>query len=235
MPSYEHEDQNGLVVYDFVICAGAADGVMMAISRWYGSAVLIAPEETVPLHHNPGAWWVWRPLLYRKNIYGGFDCLGSQQELAWRYGLGQVEIARDAVGDGDYDIERDFTMSKADDRARVLLLENLTPQQRLEYAATNGGSFCCRGAATGNLYQIDIGNGFEVLSKLTREPAVSYCWHTEYWIPHDDVALATKLQLEDPELEQEVLEHGKPTFRGRPEWHGVEWDRVAAGIEADLI
>lgn len=235
MPSYEHEDQNGLVVYDFLIAAGEAHGSMMLTSTWYGIAALVSPEETVPLHHTPGAWWVWRPMLYRRSIHGRWDCLGSQEELAWRYGLNQVQFARARIEDGDYDIDRDFTMAKADAKAKELLLENLTPQQAIEYHASNGGEFCCRGGATKNLYKIDIGAGFYILSKLTREEAVSYCWHTEYWIPHDDVALATKLQLEDPELEEQVLVEGRPTMLPGPVERAQPWAKIAMKMEAELL
>lgn len=234
MPSYENTE-NGMVVMDLLVAMPTSNGGMKLLSRFYGVACLISPEcEGVPLHHDPAAWWDWRPLLYRRALFG-WDCLGSQEELSWRYGLHQMQLAMDAIDNGEYDLNRDFKMMEADEKARKLLRENTTDQQRLELAASGGCRFKCRGGKTKNLYEICIGNGFKLISKLTHESVASFCWHTEYWIPHEDVALATKLQLEDPELEEEVLTYAQVSFGDGPHLRADDWDRRAREMEAELI
>jgi len=209
MPSYEDED-GGFVVYDLMVCQGESNGSLMALSRFYGVVCLIAPEDLTALHHSPQADWVYRPLLYRRNMYGSWDRLGSQMELGWRYGLGKMQLAMAAIDDGEeFDPQKDFSMPLADERADKLLGENLTPLQSLELSKSD--SFRVRGGKTKSIYVIELGNGFKIVNGMTGDTGVSYCLHPDYWMPMADVALATKLQLEDPEMEEETTENARAT------------------------
>lgn len=220
MPAYESEDGT-LQVFEMLIVTTFRDGMTMLFPRSYGISCLVSPDDMVPLHHGENAWWTWRPRLFRKMLIG-WQGLGSQTELAWRRGLMDMMISG----------REGYTMGEADDRAAALLQENLSPQQRLELAAL--GTFRVRGAKTRNVYRIDIGNGFEIVDKATGEAVVSYCLHTDAWIPHDDVALATKLALEDPDLEVECLENARMTMR--PRGRRATWaDRRAAVMEREMI
>lgn len=223
LPSFESEDGQ-LWVYDFLIVFPTNPGNELLVSRDYGMVALVAPDDMVPLHHSPAAWWSWRPVLYRLTFNGWWEALGSQQELGWRFGLMEAQHAAHAGAE--------FTFPEADERADAILREYLSPQQALELEAF--GWFRCRGGRTGNLYKVDVGNGFEILDKRTCETVVSYCLHTEAWMPHGDIALATKLALEDAELEVECLENARQYPRGdrRPVTLG---DVIASRLERDLI
>lgn len=223
MPSYEHETVKGMVVFDLLLAQHGAAGELLYFSRWYGTACILAPGGPVPLYHDPDALWVWRPCLYETKWLGKVQQRGSQQELEWRHGLSMVmhHIHADAPMDLDGPTER----------ARELLLENLSPQQRLEYLARD--KFRVRGFS-GKMYEVCIGAGFNLISERTCDQWVSFCLHPEDWMPHEDVALATLLMLQDEELEQEAIGNAGAVFLpvGRGSTDG---DRVAFRLERDLI
>jgi hypothetical protein len=223
LPSYEHED-GGLVVYDILGAQASSNGNMMLFSRWYGTASVLAPDDLVPLHHEPTAIWEWRPLVYRRSMYGCWMGLGSQSELGWRYGMNQVMAA--AYADGE------FTMDRSDERAATLLHEQLSAYQLTELALS--GRFRVVGGATGHTYEVELGDGFDRVDPTTGETLVDYCFHPEGWIPNADVALATKLALEDEELEADTLANARATIR-RPTQHATPEQRRAREIELELI
>lgn len=218
MPSYEHDD--GFAVFELAVAQLTSSGGLMLFPRWYGTACIVAPDGLVPLHHDPAAWWQWRPMIYRLTWDGEWSTLGSQQELSWRYGL--MEMTHAIHADGE------LTTADANDRAERLLLECLDPQQRLDYTAY--ASFRVRGAKTGHVYVIELGDGFKRIDPSTTATLVSYCLHTEHWMPHEDMALATKFALEDPELELEALEGARNYWRPPPPPATLD-ERVAAEIE----
>lgn len=230
MPSFEHED-GGFVVFDLLVCALAVNGQMMAITCAYGALSIVYPEGLTPAVRAGRA--EYRPMIYRRHALHWWQRLGSQMELAWRYGLGQMQIAMHSVEEGEeFDPEVDFTMAKADERADALLTDHLTPLQRLEHAATS--EFRVRGGKTDNLYKIEDANGFAQIDEVTGDTLVSYCLHPDYWMPNADVALATKFQLEDPEMEIETVENARDTPYRRetiPTWEEV----AASKIEKELM
>lgn len=191
------------------------------IPRWYGVVAIVAPDGMVPLHHSPEAWWKWRPVIYNRSMFGGWRQLGSQTELAWRFGLMEVQHAIHADGE--------FTMHDADARADRLLLECLSPQQRIEMLAD--GNFRVRGASTGHTYLVTPNDGFNQIDPLTGETVVSYCLHTEHWLPDGDQALAVKYGLESIALEAEVLEGARSYEKAAPP-PATAWERHAAELEA---
>lgn len=234
MPSFEHED-GGFVVFELEVAQGQGrlDTPLMLFPRWYGAICLLAPDGPGPVHHMPSQLWCWRPMIYRMNVRGGWTGLGSQEELAWRHGLDWMQRQVHRVEAGELTREEAvglYTMEDADNRADALLEEFLTPQQVLEFRLAQG--FRVRGAKTGDYYAIEIGNGFAKIDPITLEMVVSYCFHPEEWIPHADVALATKLALEDEELEEEFLEAAREQVVP-PEWLApARWeDLKAAEIE----
>lgn len=248
MPSFEHED-NGFVIMELLIAASTANGSMMLVSPWYGTAVVLAPDGMVPLHHNPGALWEWRPLLYPRQRWG-WSGMGSQNELGWRYGLADMQQANALVAEyvEEERAYREFTPSEnllyamakealempgADDRAETLLAEHLAPQQLLEWRSHFGG-FLVRGGETGKTYRVSVGDGFTEVDPVTLQILRSYCLHPEEWIPHADVALATKLGLENPETEEATVEGGRGTDREATRIVFAE-ERVAAALERELI
>lgn len=208
MPSYEHEGGK-MVVYDLLIAQMDLRTGLRFFPSSYGATALIFPDGLTPAwfhlsEHEDGimSYGVgereWRPAIYRLTLDSRMERQGSQTELEWRAGLAEMMHHIHAG--------KEWTMEQANERADKLLLECLSPQQRLEFFASDGGNFRCRGGATKNLYVIELGNGFDILDKTTMEILVSYCFHPEEWMPSADVALAAKLLLEDPEKEAEVLE-----------------------------
>lgn len=223
MPSFEHED-GGLVVMDIVAAQATAQGGLMLFSRWYGSACVIAGEGMVPLHHHPKASWEWRPVIYRWALEGCWLAVGSQSELAWRHGLAVTMHHLYADGPSPAIAEA------AEDRAEALMVECLSPFQRIEYRTT--GNFRVRGAKTGNVYRVTPGAGFDLLDETDDQVLVGYCLHTEHWLPMGDQALATKFALEDADLEVEVLEGARGYPRGR-ERRATWQDRKASKLELE--
>lgn len=111
------------------------------------------------------------------------------------------------------DADADLPYLAARERARAILVEHLTPQQRLDLAATD--SFFVRGNVN-RLYRIELGNGFQTVDPETHEPLVSFCLHPEEWMPHADVALAIKLAIDSgQDGEAEMLSAANPRVVGR--------------------
>lgn len=227
MPSFEHVDGK-LQVWDLLVAQLSRDGEMMLFSRWYGSVCVLAPDGPCPVHHEPGQLWEWRPVLQRLAWDGIWQTLGSQRELTWRKGLSDmmhfVHVGREA-GDEMPDLEPPV------DRSEHLLRRLLSPQQRIDLAGT--GDFRVRGAG-GSLYRIDVGNGFELLDPITNASVASFCLHPEGWIPDFDVAIATKLALEDEELEADCLENARRYPRTSKQRRRAT-DFVAARLERELL
>lgn len=232
-PSFEHEDGE-LLVFDLLICQAGHDGTLRFFPRWYGVACVLATDDMVPLHHSPDAWWQWRPCVYNKGALDGWEQMSSQQELAWRHGLAEVMHWMHGGGRDAGDPMPFAATEDADARAEEVLRECLNPQQRLELASL--GKFRVVGGKTENVYEIEPGNGFGIVDAVTGEMCVSYCLHPEEWIPHDDVALATKFALEDPELEVECLENARQIVL-RPEQRRTPalWQAFRVERDMDLI
>ncbi len=120
----------------------------------------------------------------------------------------------------------------ANDRADAILREHLNPQQLLELDAT--GAFYVRGTIN-ELYSIRLGNGAAIVNPRTHHLMASLCLHPERWMPHADVALATKLAIESgPEREQEILAGARVRWLG-PGRPSFERDRYAWNRERDLL
>lgn len=195
LPSYEQDD--GLLLFDMLIpVVDRRGGRPRLYPCSYWNVTRFVPEGLVR--------GKWRPCIYTRRVdhNGGYwQHEGSQGELEHRYCMNWA-ARNEERGDP-------WTVSEAEQRAHELLREMLTPHQRIQLAACEG--FACRGGLTGNLYWIKLGNGFYIIDKRTHQTTISYCFHPEYWLPDEDIALSTKLQLEDPALEPRVLEVGKMT------------------------
>lgn len=226
MPSYEHEDGKGMLVLDLLVVNYMGDGQIRFFSRSYGEWSVVAPDGPVPMWHDPEALWCYRPIIYRMTMDGYPQAQGSQIELEWRRKLCDM-ITSIHVEDFDFPDH-----ASADERAREILEEHLSPQQRIELRALS--KFRVRGGKTKNVYLVEPGNGFKLVSKLTTKVMVSYCLHPEEHIPFDDVALATKLWLEDEETELEILEGARQYVRSLGETP-FSADRFAERLERDLI
>lgn len=227
-PSYEPMDggKQAMVVMENGIVKIEQGGRLFFLPKSYGVWCIVAPEGPVPLHHDPDAWWGYRPLIYRLRIDGRLEAFGSQEEIQWRKMLGDImHVLYGGAEPFDYD--------EADDRAEAILREHLCPQQRIEYEATN--KFRCRGGLTGNLYRIHVGSGFALVEKATNEVLVSYCLHPEHYLPHADVALATKLMLEDKDTEEETLTGARGTVLSLGRVPITKAHREARAIERELI
>lgn len=100
--------------------------------------------------------------------------------------LNQIEIRK---------IGAQIRRGKAIDRARELLIESLTPEQREEYDKNK--SFIVFGQKTGKRYLIKDGRAGNVheLDKDDR-PRHKYCAHPLMMLPNPDTMLAQKLMLE---------------------------------------
>ena len=202
LPSYELEDDfepRGFQVFDTVVMQFPPIGPPKVLPRSYGMVSLVAPEGMVPLHHSPDAWWRYRPLLHDR-VLEAWQTMGSQAELQWRYGLYRTLVHRDPE-----------TLTAAHDRADWLLRDNLSSWQLADYVIRD--AFHVRGAATGNLYEITIGDGFRRVDPVTNTTLETFCLHPEAWLPAPDVALATKFALEDPALEREAISGANSTVR----------------------
>jgi len=230
MPSFE-DDETGFMVYDLLWVFPESDGGYMLLARWYNSASVLAEEGTVPCHHMPTARWTYRPCLYRRSMYGVWRQMGSQKELQWRFGLARMTHAMHSE-DIEEQLDAVLGMEIAEERATKLLAEMLTDYQKSELALQY--KFHVRGAATNNLYAIGIGDGFELVDEVTHECVASYCFHTEHWLPSADIALATKLALEDEELEVDTLENANMTYFGASEKQTAA-QRRARDMERELL
>lgn len=223
LPAYESENLfPKLVLMENLVAAWQnVHTTYRLLPRSYKLAALLSGEGLTALTHRVEAWWDWRPILWHPSLFGPWTGLGSQAELAWRYGLHQVIL-------GNVPTELETGSEKAEE----LLREHLSPQQRLEYAISR--NFHVRGGATDNLYEVVDGDGFYLLDKTTWEPVMSYCLHTEQWLPDGDISLATKLALENAETEIEALENAnqypkRQTTRRQP------WMERSREMERALI
>lgn len=220
-PAYFQD--NDLAVMETLIAVGAGhvEWAYRMIPRSYWRVSADCRDGLARLHDSPCAQ-EWRPALYYLNAKGVWTASGSQQELQWRLLVNQVETDDHSV-----------SMEESINRARALLKSMLTPLQQIQLVACN--AFSVRGALTGNLYWIDLGDGFYILDKKTYQLTVSYCYHPEYWMPDEDVALATKLVLEDPELEPAVLETAKMSIVRGPLKQVTKEMLYARDIERELV
>jgi hypothetical protein len=101
-----------------------------------------------------------------------------------------------------YDSEPPPEWVVARDRADAYLRDALSPQQRLDLAADD--CFYVPGELN-KLYSVRLGNGAGVVDPETRVELVSICYHPDAWMPHADVALATKLLIESGREGEEIL------------------------------
>lgn len=107
----------------------------------------------------------------------------------------------------------EFEFVKAREKAEAILIEHLAPQQRIDYLAWN--RFYVRGTIN-RLYVVRVGDGAAIVSPYNGETWVSMCIHPERWMPHADIALATKLLIESgPDGEEELLAGCRPTVFGQ--------------------
>lgn len=133
-----------------------------------------------------------------------------------------VERLRAAIG------EATLPYVEANERAKRILREHLAPQQRIDLQKRGG--FFVRGTIN-RLYFIEVGNGFSIVDPVTHRQTVSLCLHPEEWMPHDDVALATKLAIDSGEEgEAELLEAANPRLLAYDR-HVTPHDRAAHRLE----
>lgn len=103
MPAYESE-RGAFAVMECLVCqiSNRPDARFpMCLPRSYGMASLRAPTGMTALHDDPGAVWSWRPLLYHL-MYSHTEQMGSQGELAWRWGLHETQMVSADLGDEVY-------------------------------------------------------------------------------------------------------------------------------------
>lgn len=101
----------------------------------------------------------------------------------------------------------------ADRRAKVLLLDHLTPEQQADYerlqhfelVLPSGSRYRLRRGLEGNIDRIEDGVAVERL-----------CVHVPYGIPHDDNVLTQKLELEVDEYHVRRLANIERLVAGRP-------------------
>lgn len=266
LPAYESDHGTILVMENLVVFGGGHSHPPMLLPRSYHDvAVRTNGEGLAALHDDPAAIWSWRPILYK---LGAFDtqALGSQQELEYRRGIWDVNLANSEDNDADYEfigaqlveirrrygripplerrpgetgwrlpknarkrLHREYLawasskpvrermpFVEARERAEAILYEHLAPQQRLDLARRR--AFFVRGRIN-RLYRVEFGNGFAIVDPVTYQPIVSICLHPDYWMPHADVALATKLAIDaGEETESELLSaaRSRPLPRVRP-------------------
>lgn len=223
------ETDSGFQVYENVyVMMGSGIGWTseVRIFPWsYDTTCTLTEGGLVPLHHGVEALWQYRPLIYRMHlwddvfpVYLSWERQGSQRELQWRHAL--HEVIRSATRFPDdpsmhfADKELSFLIEKMAMRRAEQLLESMLAAPQL-YEWRLGGRIRCIGGATGKTYSIEEGNGFAEVDQFTNNKIVSYCLHPEDWMPDADVALATKLHLEDPEAELEFVAGANGTVRGK--------------------
>lgn len=237
------------------------DGI--AVPRSYGRVTLmnalIDEHEFLALYDAEDAVWQWRPVLYQLRESEGVTRLGSQHELDWRQGLVEFEMrnldieaawpdivvrchregktAEQAVDEvQEYSrkvMARPLEWSEANERAKAILRENLNPQQTIDLDAW--GCFYVRGVAN-RLYCVRVGNGVAIVDPLTLREVVSVCVHPETWMPHEDVALASKLLIDSGvDGERELLEGGKATPTGARRRPATAEQRYAWDVGRNLL
>lgn len=258
MPAYESESGTLFVMECLVVHSQAADKPPIVLPASYGMVALRAPSGLAALHDAVDAVWSWRPMLYTLFIeWTGKH--GSQQELEWRIGLHEARLDRSELNDSlmewlltcakaktphaEYEAEAERIIDawmgrpempfiQANQKAERILAEHLSPLQRIDLAAD--GHFYVRGTIN-KLYAIEPGNGAMIVDPLTHEPLVSLCLHTDDWIPHADVALATKLAIESGrEGEEEMLAGANPRVL-RPTRRATSLHRRAWAMERELL
>lgn len=241
LPTYETDDGRA-VVYTLLAAADHQGWTGGDTQAWFDQPLLFPSEynqtcvesvvcgsELVSLSPTGTGW---RPLVYQ-DVAGRVTRFGSQQELAWRWAVGEQQlmvvdreaelhqviaesIAEPLSPDG-FVVKARARLAHWDDwenptfaanrKAGEILREHLCPQQRLDLEAT--GCFYVRGT-TNQLYRIQPGNGVAVVDPATLGVLVSICIHPDRWVPHDDVALALKLMIDSgPAGEAELLEGGR--------------------------
>lgn len=209
-PSSESDD--GFQVYEnlIVMMKPGSDQEVRAFPRFYHEMAQLAPGGLAPQHHEPTQEWKYRPCIYRwAPFHETWERQGSQRELTWRYGLHQT-LALQAVAEeeGKDAALAQFIIDRAEHRAaarksEALLESMLAPTQLLECRL--GDRFRVIGGATGRYYRVVLGNGFAEVEPASDDERVNYCLHPEDWMPDADVALATKLNLEAPDLEEDFV------------------------------
>lgn len=207
LPSYELDsdfEPKGFLVWERCVFKNRLDGPPKVLPCSYGAIAKHAPEGLHPLHGGTGStdgpWWRYRPIIYDR-VLDGWQGMGSQSELQWRYALHLMSNAK---------IVELYEMQLACDRAEELLKEHLSSWQLMEL--TLHEAFRVRGGHTGHTYLVKLGDGFQRVDETTNLELESFCLHPEGWLPHADVALATKWALEDPQLELETLEGARNTI-----------------------
>lgn len=220
LPSSEDEE-TGFVVYELLLAMwkGGLTNEVRLFPHFYGPMCLLAPGGLVPQHHQPTQQWIYRPAIYRWTMNRLWERQGSQRELEWRVQLHNtfaVTAMAEAPGGTEADViisfmDRIVAHRRAEEKAMELLCEHLLPTQLAEL--TFRSSFRVIGGLTGKHYQVEPGNGFAEVHRLSNDPLVNYCLHPEDWMPDGDVALSVKLHLESPELEEETIARANATNR----------------------
>jgi hypothetical protein len=238
-PSAETDD--GFVVFEnLVVLHPPMARQVMTYPISYAATARRCPRGLASL--SPAGAEIYRPCVWRLFLDKGdpryqkpivlMERQGSQRELEWRSGLYETTRLTDRLNageitQGDYAIafmEFNLDRLEANKIADRLLESMLGPTQLYEWRIRH--KFRCIGGATGKTYRVDNGNGFAEVEPMSDEPWWNYCLHPEAWMPDADVALAAKLHLEDPDLEEEFVAAAngrqKNTEIVRPEW---VWDR----------
>lgn len=95
MPAYESEHGKLLVMETLAVFyppRAAAAASPMALPVGYRMCALRGQSDLVALHDDPDAVWSWRPCLYHLKVTIT-ERAGSQQEVAYRYGIHQAALA----------------------------------------------------------------------------------------------------------------------------------------------
>jgi hypothetical protein len=233
------EDDDGFVVYEQMIVFNKGGFAQVhCFPRSYIGTCMAFGGGLVPLHHQPSQRWAYRPCIYRWHAERTWQRQGSQQELDWRYAQHKAfEALQGGVQALWRYLEAD-PLGQANRRADELL-ESMLGSTQITELFMRGGTFRVIGGATGHHYRIELGNGFARVDPATNEPITSYCLHPEDWMPHADVALAHKLNLECPELEEETIKRANardlPRYEDEDSPTELRRLRYAADMERELI
>lgn len=198
-----YESESGRIhVVEFALAAWNGSKLFYVVMpRSWGEFASLAPTGLGRL--NRGGERTWRPLLYEFHPSGEMRRYGSQNELQWRWGIAIAGTARAAADPEMLDILFTQPIVRADE----LLREHLSVQQLLDLDAW--GCFYVRGEIN-RLYRVRPGNGFSIVDPVTRDELVSYCFHPDEYMPDADVALATKLLIEQGrDGEEQALSCGR--------------------------
>jgi hypothetical protein len=206
------ESDDGFQVYEnlIVMMRPGSDQQVRAFPRFYSDMAILSAGGVVPQHHEPTQEWKYRPCIYRWATRSAtWQRQGSQTELTWRHGMHQTLSLTGVVEEEGQEaalaqfmldrVEHEMANRKADE----LLESMLAPTQLLELRV--GERFRVIGGATGSYYRISLGDGFAKVEPASDDTQVNYCLHPEEWMPDSDVALACKLNLEAPDLEEQFV------------------------------